>query len=332
MSTKWSIDQILELASSYQQACVLAAAADWDVFGLLSRGPARAETVAEQLNADCRAMAVLLDALSAMKLIEKKGENFSVYEDVVELLTEHGRNTVLPMVRHQANCMRRWAQLSQVLQAGKPAERQPSIRGEQADQAAFIEAMHIVSGPVADQIVAEIGSLKFKHLLDIGGASGTWTMAFLRTVPQSTATIFDLPEVIPMAEKRLVDSGYASRINLIGGDIYEDALPRGADFVWLSAIAHQNSRLQNRQLFDKIYAALCKGGELYIRDVVMNNSRTQPARGSLFAINMLVATEGGGTYTFNEYREDLEASGYTDINLVRQDDFMNSIIRAKKIE
>ena len=52
--------------------------------------------------------------------------------------------------------------------------------------------------------------------------------------------------------------------------------------------------------------------------------------GALFAVNMLVGTQGGGTYTFEEIREDLEAAGFTDAALLRRDEGMHSIVTARK--
>ena len=123
----------------------------------------------------------------------------------------------------------------------------------------------------------------------------------------------------------------SDRINLVAGDFLVDPLPLGADLAWVGAIAHQNSRAQNRQLFAAVVDALSDGGQILIRDVLMEGSRTSPVAGALFAINMLVATEGGGTFTFDELREDLEAVGFTDAAVVRRDEGMNSIVRAKKM-
>ena len=248
------------------------------------------------------------------------------------LLTEKSANNVLPMVCHMANCLRRWAQLSEVTQTGKAAECGSSIRGQAADQADFIGAMHNISGSVAAEVIDKLQPLKFGHLLDIGGASGTWTIEFLRAVPEAKATLFDLPSVIPMARQRIAEAGLGDRVTLVGGDYYTDDLPDGADMAWLGAICHQNSREQNCALFAGIHKALRDGGVVVIRDVVMDPSHTSPKGGALFAINMLVATEGGGTYTFDEYRQDLCQAGFGEVVLVHQDEFMNSLIRAKKAQ
>jgi ubiquinone/menaquinone biosynthesis C-methylase UbiE len=186
-----------------------------------------------------------------------------------------------------------------------------SIRGEARDQEAFIEAMHNVSAPNADQVVQGLPALRFGHLLDIGGGPGTWTMAFLRAHPSGEATLFDLPHVIPLAERRLAAANLSARVRFVPGNFMTDSLPSGADFAWVSAIVHQNSRVQNQVLFTKVFGVLAPGGRIAIRDILMDETRTHPVAGALFAVNMLVATEGGGTFTFGELREDLEKAGFT---------------------
>jgi len=330
MAKQWTVDEILNTARTFQPACVITAAAELDVLASLQRRTMNAESLAAELGTDPRATTILLDALASLELLTKQDDNYSVPAEVAELLSEASPKNVLPMVRHLGNCLRRWAQLARVVRSGEPAERIGSVRGEAADRAAFIGAMHNVSASVAAEIVNRLQPLDFTHLLDVGGASGTWTIAFLQAVPRARATIFDLPEVIPMARQRISDAGLSGRVTLTAGDFYEDDLPGGADLAYIGAIAHQNSRQQNRELFAKVCAALKKDGLVVIRDVVMEPSRTRPAAGALFAINMLVATRGGGTYTFDEFTEELTIAGFGEVTLVRRDEFMNSLIRARK--
>jgi SAM-dependent methyltransferase len=314
----------------FQAACVIAAAADLDVFTSLAGAPATAAALAHAIEADPQATVVLLDALVALDLLVKQGDQYQIPADVAELLTEDLPRSVLPAVRHQANCLRRWAELARVVRTGRPAERMPSIRGEAADCESFIGAMNSFSEGMAPQVIVRLMPMRFERMLDIGGASGTWTIAFLLAVPDATAVLFDLPDVVSLARERLARAAMADRVTLVAGDYNIDPMPGGADFAWLSAIAHQNSREQNRALYARIHDALTPDGVLVIRDVVMDSCRTQPPAGALFAVNMLVGTEGGGTFTFDEFREDLESAGFSDIELVHHDEGMNSLVRARR--
>jgi precorrin-6B methylase 2 len=330
MAKEWTAERILALARGYQAACVLAAAADLDLFRTLGSEAFTARRLALKLGTDLRGTTVLLDALVALELLDKEDGAYRIPPSLGPLLCGHDRVSVLAMVQHQANCLRRWAQLSEVVQSGRPAPRRASIRGEEADNEAFINAMDNVSAPIAAALIEEIGPFEFNHLLDVGGASGTWTMALLQACPEATATLFDLPEVIPLAERRLGEAGLIRRVQLVPGDFEVDPLPAGADFAWVSAIIHQNSREQNRLLFARVFGALAAGGRVLIRDVLMDDSRTSPPSGALFAVNMLVATEGGGTFTYDEVREDLESVGFVDVTVLRRDEGMHSVFSAMK--
>jgi hypothetical protein len=330
MPREWTPEALLEMGRAFQPACVLAAAADLDAFAALGDEPMTARALAAKLDTDPRATAILLDALAALDLLAKEGELYRVPPSVRDTLTERGSRSVLAMARHAAHILRRWALLAEAVKTGKPPEGVPSFLGSAGETAAFIGAMDNISRPLAPKLIEKLQPLRFRHLLDVGGGSGTWTLAFLRAVPGAKATLFDLPDVVPFAEKRLAEVGMKKRVTLVPGDFHEDRLPKGADFAWLSAIVHQNSREQNRKLFTKILAALVPGGTLMIRDIVMDPSRTRPVGGALFAVNMLVNTEAGGTFTLEELSQDLLAAGFQEPTLLVEGEWMDSIVRARR--
>jgi hypothetical protein len=322
--------RILEMMSGYRQACVIGAAAELDIWGRLGDKTLSAEVLAKLLDCDLRATAMLLDAVVALGLLEKSEGCYRVASEIRPLIIDDSAQTILPMVRHQMNILRSWSQLAWVAKSGVPGLHQASIRGSEADRAAFIAAMHSISQLFADGLVAQMGPPRFRHLLDVGGASGTWTLAFLRAVPGAKATIFDLPDAIHQAEERLKKSEFTARVALVSGDYYKDDLPTGCDFAWVSAIAHQHSRAHNRDLFVKVFKALEPRGQIAIRDIVMEPCRTRPREGALFAINMLVNTESGGTFTFEEFAEDLKAAGFVNPRMAVSVETMNSVVVADK--
>lgn len=324
---------VVELVRGFQPSCVVIAGAELDVFTILNARPMNAARLARRIKGDLRAVTILLDALVAIKLLDKSSGRSPVYRvprAMADILVEGGSQCMLGMVRHLGNCLRRWGDLASVVQRGRPAPRRPSVRGRDGDLASFIQAMHEVSQPMAMPLISRLGPLNFTHLLDLGGASGTWTVPFLRLNSKARATIFDLPEVIPMARLMMKKISLADRVRLVPGNYNRDALPAGADLAWVSAIVHQNSRPQNRAMFAKVFSALVRGGRILIRDIVMDSSRTRPESGALFAVNMLVATPGGGTFTFDELRDDLSAVGFRKVKLLRRGEWMDSIVCATK--
>ena len=323
-------EQILKLANGFRAACVLGAAAEFDLFSLLAEKPKTMEAICKQLESDPRATRMMLDGLVAIRVLDKSEGVYSVPKRLVPWLVAETPETLLPMLQHLSNLIRGWDQLAWTVRAGIPAPRSSSIRGPEADRESFIAAMHSVSGPAAAPLVKQFGPPPFRHLLDVGGASGTWTLALLEAMPEARATIFDLPDAIKQAQHRIHGTRFADRIELVAGDFYHDDLPPGADLAWVSAIIHQHSLDDSRRLFRKVFDALTPGGQIAIRDFVMEPGKTTPAEGALFAINMLVNTASGGTFAFVEIAEALRDAGFENPEWTVQDSTMNSIVTAVK--
>jgi SAM-dependent methyltransferase len=322
--------QLLDMAGSFRAACVLGAAAELDLFTRLGDRSLTAEAITAEIDGDLRATRILLDALAALRVLEKRENAYRVPLSLRPLLSSGTPQTLLPMIQHSMGILRGWSQLAWVARAGIPTPRQSSVRGPEADRAAFIAAMHTVSGPVADDVVQRMGAVEFRHVLDVGGASGTWILALLRAVSGARGTIFDLPDAIRQARERIGGTPFATRIEFAVGDFYRDELPAGADFAWVSAIIHQHAREDSRALFAKVYRALAPNGRIAIRDFVMDPDRIRPAAGALFAVNMLANTERGATFTFAEIADDLQAVGFEDVELRIRSEDMNSVVMARR--
>lgn len=318
---------LLAQARAFMEARILLTGAELAVFDLLAAEALRADQVAQRLGLDRRATGVLLDALAAMEHLEKHDDSYRDAAHAVAFLTSSAPTSIVPMLLHQNGLWKRWSALTQVVQTGSPSTEVAST-GRDADLRAFIGAMHVVGAAQADATAAQMQLGDARLLLDVGGASGTYVLACLRRSPHLRATLFDRPPVVEMARERLEREGVLDRVTLVGGDFYADDLPSGHDLVLLSAIIHQNSRQQNVDLYRKCLAALVPGGRLVIRDHVMSPDRTWPAAGALFAVNMLVGTPGGGTYTLAEIDEDLRSAGFERVRQIHSGEVMDSLVEA----
>jgi SAM-dependent methyltransferase len=152
-----------------------------------------------------------------------------------------------------------------------------------------------------------------RRVLDVGGGSGAYSMAFVRTKKGIHATVFDLPNVVPLAIRYIESEKLVERISTVAGDYEVDSLGSGFDLVFLSAIIHSNSVDINRQLVKKAYDALNPNGQLVIQDHIMDEDRTAPLAGALFSLNMLVGTQAGDTFTESEIRSWMDEAGFKKI-------------------
>jgi len=327
---QWTPDSLLEVARAFQTSRIILTAAELDIFTRLGREAKSPRQVCQELGLDERAATIFMDALAALGLLEKEGCLYKTPSSLYPHLSSESETSILPLLLHMGNLWKRWGSLSRVLVDGTPVEASSWEERPDEERRAFIGAMHVLARTLAPEIVSSVNLEGVRRVLDVGGASGTYTVAFLKAKEDLRATIFDLPKVIPMARERLEREGLLHKVELVSGDFEKDPLPPGHDLVFLSAIVHQNSRSQNRALFAKAREALVPGGRLLIRDHVMDPSRTRPVAGAIFAVNMLVSTKGGNTYTFQELEEDLLASGFARVAWIRKGERMDCLIEAEK--
>jgi len=321
---------LVDELSGYMKTRIVLSAAELDFFTKLDGKPSSARELAQSLGIDAHATARVLDCLVVFDLLKKDGGRYSLTERGAVLSMRHPE-TMLPMLLHMNNMWDNWSKLTATVRNGRNPDLQPVV-GTTNEKVTrdFIGAMQVIGRKLAHEIAATCDLKQYQRLLDIGGGSGIYTIAFLEQNPQMKAVIFDLAHVLPIAEGWIDKAGLRDRVWFTAGDFYKDELPGGSDCALLSAIIHQNSPDENIDLFKKIYRSLDPGGCLFIRDHIMEESRTKPPAGALFAINMLVHTRGGDTYTFEEVRAQLEKAGFTEIKLLRSGERMDCVVSARK--
>jgi predicted O-methyltransferase YrrM len=321
---------ILNLARNFMECRILLSGAELDLFTLLTPKPLSAQEVATKIDADLRGITILLDALSAIDLLLKEEGTYQCPPSISALLSSGSPNSILPWVLHMANVWKRWSSLTEIARGARLPDPPGIPAPSREDLRAFIGAMHVIASSLAPRMIAAVHPQSSKALLDVGGAMGTYTIAFLQAVPEMKATLFDRPEVIEIARQFLSKEGLLQRVTLVAGDFYEDEFPGGHDLVFVSAIIHQNSPQQNLDLFLKAFRSLDSGGRIIIRDHVMEPGRIQPRDGAIFAVNMLVATDGGNTYTFDEIKTGLTHAGFRNILLLQPGEHMDALVEAFK--
>jgi len=154
-------------------------------------------------------------------------------------------------------------------------------------------------------------------MLDVGGGSGAYSIAFAKANPVLHAEILDLPAVTAIAQRHIRAAGVEERVQPRAGDLRTDALGRGFDLVFVSAICHMLSPEENADLLRRCHDALAPGGRVVIQDFILNPEKTGPKFAALFALNMLVGTAAGSSYSEPEYTDWLTAVGFREIRHVR---------------
>ncbi|MBE0651783.1 MAG: methyltransferase domain-containing protein [Bacteroidales bacterium] len=304
---------IREFAASFQKSRILLSGFELDIFTHINKEGTLSQQVAKKLNLDEHACDRLMNALAALGFLVKKDGLFYNTEDGFRFLSKKSANYIGGLM-HTNHLWNTWSHLTEVVKTGKPAHPEKVNESGDGWTFAFIHAMHDRAKKQAPQQISDIDLSGVKKLLDVGGGSGAYSMQFVARKPEIEATVFDLENVIPITEQFIEKEGFKGRIKTCTGDYKTDQLPGGFDLVFLSAIIHSNPFETNQKLIKKCYKSLNRGGRIILMDWIMNNERTEPVTGAVFAINMLVGTDGGDCFTEKEVSEMLGVAGFKNIS------------------
>jgi SAM-dependent methyltransferase len=319
---------IREFAASFQKSRILLSGFELDIFTNIDEEGSTAYQIANNLRLDEHACERLMNALVSLGFLAKQNNLFFNTADSFTFLSKKSSEYIGGLM-HTSHLWNTWSQLTQVVKTGKSAHSTDiNERGEEW-LFPFINAMHDRATKQAPQQLSSIDLSGIQSVLDIGGGSGAYSMEFVTIKPGIEATVFDLPNVVPITRQFIDKEGFTNRIKTHAGDYTTDDLPKGFDLVFLSAIIHSNPLAVNRDLITKCFDALNKNGKIIIQDWIMNYDRTQPASGAVFAINMLVGTEAGDCYTEQEVTGMLIAAGFSNISRIEFETGLSQVVAQK---
>jgi len=319
---------IREYAASFQKSRILLSGFELDIFTNVFESGTTNKQIAGNLHLDEHACERLMNALVSLGFLTKQNHLFFNTAESFTFLSKRSSD-YLGGLMHSNHLWNTWSNLTQVVKTGISAYQvEINERGEEW-LFPFINAMHDRAKKQAPQQLAIIDLSEIKSVLDIGGGSGAYSMEFVSQKPEIEATVFDLPNIVPITKIFLEKGGFSNKIKTHAGDYTTDKLPEGFDLAFLSAIIHSNSLEVNRALTKKCFDSLNNNGKIVIQDWIMNNDRTQPASGAVFAINMLVGTESGDCFTVQEVSEMLNAAGFKNISRTEFETGLSQMVAQK---
>ncbi|MGC8792137.1 MAG: methyltransferase [Bryobacteraceae bacterium] len=301
-------DGLLERINAFRESRLLLTAIELDIFTAVGEGATAAE-VAGRAGTDPRATEMLLNALAAVGVLGKReGVFYNTPES--RLLREDVPESARMAMMHVVHLWESWSLLSECVRKGT---RVRSRRRRRAETDAFIAMMHYNAGERAPMVVEAIGLKGVRRVLDLGGGSGAYAIAFAQASPAVEVEVFDLASVLRIARRHIQAAGLEKRVKTRAGDLRRDPYGEGYDLVFISAICHMLDPDENRAMLRKSYAALRAAGRVAIQDFILEPDKTAPRHAALFALNMLVNTRGGSSYSEPEYRAWLEEAGFRQV-------------------
>jgi predicted nicotinamide N-methyase len=312
-------DHILQIGIGFWASKTLLSAVELGVFSALASGPADLATLQGKLGLHPRAARDFLDALVALKLLDRHDGRYSNTPET-ELFLDRDKPSYIGGLLEMANARLYgfWGSLTEALRTGEhqnEAKHGVDVFGATyADPQrlrGFLAAMSAVSAGPAKAIAAKFDWSKYKTVMDLGAAQGMVPVTLLGAHPHLSGIGFDLPQVKPVFEAFVAQNGLADRLRFVAGDFFKDALPQ-ADVIVMGHILHDWGLAEKKALLAKVFAALPDGGAVIVYDAVIDDERKENAFGLLMSLNMLIETARGFDYTGGDCRAWMREAGFRD--------------------
>jgi (2Fe-2S) ferredoxin/predicted O-methyltransferase YrrM len=310
-------DPLLQTIRGFQESRVVLTAIELDVFSAVAAGNGTSADVAARIGTDARATEMLLNALTALGLVGKRGETFASTLTASRYLAALGKDDSRAAIMHTADLWSTWSRLTDAVRAGAAPPRDEDESRRAAWTGAFIAAMHKNARERAGAVVRGAAIQGARTMLDVGGGSGAYSIACAGAIPTLRVDLLDTPAVTAIADRHIAEAHLQDRIRTRTGDLRTDPLGKDYDIILLSAIGHMLGPEENRDLLARCHAAAAPGGRVIVHDFLMDASKTAPKAGALFALNMLVGTRSGSTYSEQEYADWLRTAGFARVERVR---------------
>jgi ubiquinone/menaquinone biosynthesis C-methylase UbiE len=308
-------ERLMELSFAYAPPLIISAAAGNKVFDALENGAKTVEEVAKETGASPRALRILMNALVGLDLLKKdRREKYSLTpESAAFLISERPGThagffgTIAPQL------ISKWLSLTDIVHEGCPAV----AVNQQTEGTEFfsqlVENIIPMSYPAAQKLGDHLKIAKTKNeirVLDLAAGSGIWGIALAQKSPRVRVSAVDWPGMIPTTKRITEKFGVHDRFNFVEGDLSKANFGTGYDVAILGHILHSEGEERSRQLLKKTFRALKSGGVIAIAEWLVNDQRTKPLHALMFAVQMLVNTEKGDTFSFNEIKSWLEDAGF----------------------
>ena len=275
----------------------------------------RRATIAELATAtgtNPRGLELLLNASAALGWVEKHGSQFSNTALTDACLTSRGSADMARSLRLESAFYRRWGNLAEAVRTGKrPVDNRSDEQPEDWVRD-FIHGLYTMARPVAPAIAEALALPEDRpvRVIDVGGGHGGYSLALAQRYPRLTATVFDLPRVIPVTREIVGQAGLADRVSVQEGDFQNEGLGGGCDVALVFGVLNGEPPDGRLALLHKVFAALNPGGRIVIRDFVLDPDRAGPAEAAVFALQMLLATDSGGLDTRDDWERWLSLAGF----------------------
>ena len=304
--------KVMEISSAYWSSSVLHVANSLDVFTRLAEQPMSAEALAQSIGVDARGLEMILIACVGLELLDKQGDKFSNNALSSTFLVKGQPRYQGGIVAMFEEWVEAWSHLKDAVVKGQPMVQKQHDQGEEATRHYIMGMLHR-GIPQAELLAREVPLAGKKHLLDVGGGPGIFSIIFCKQNSGLKASVFDLPQTLNITQEIIQDYQADDAVSTVEGSYLEDSFGSGYDVVLLSSMINQEGPEVVRSILQKSFDAMEPGGQLLLQEQLLNSEKTGPLLPVLIGLNQLVHTPAGKAYSAPEMVDLAREVGFVDL-------------------
>jgi len=318
-SQELSPEKIMETTFAFAPARVLATGVDLEVFTHIARGNHTSKDIAKCSESSHRGMEILLNSLVGLDFLTKSDHKYNLTPLAEKFLVKGQPAYYGDFVQHIDGLWEPWGNLTEVVRTGKPCMALEKEDGVEFFQK-LVTQLFPMSYPAARFAAEKLGAgktWKNINILDVAAGSGAWSIAFAQSDPNTKVTVQDWPDVLDVTKKFVDKFNLNGQFGYLPGDLREVDFGEGRyDLIILGHICHTEGAEKTQELFSRCHKSLKQNGRLLIADMIPDDERKTAVFPLLFAVNMLVNTTEGNTFTMAEYNKWLTEAGFKDMSTI----------------
>lgn len=306
---------LMDLSFSFGKTHILQAAVDLDLFTHIDNGHDTAIELARACGGTTRGTRILANSLVGLRVLEKNGDRYVLTDTARTFLSHNSRAYLGGWVAHMDQLKESWSHLTDTIRTGLPPHQVQDERHGADFFAKFVGSLFVMSKPGADLAAQTVvDNRRGLKILDVGAGSGVWGISFALRDHEAHVTVADFAQVIDVTKRFVAEFGLTGRFDYIPGNFRDtDFGENKYDVAILGHILHSEGEKHSKQLLRKIRRALKPNGQLVIGEFLVDDNRQENELSLLFAVNMLVNTEEGDTFSFKEIGAWLREAGFGDV-------------------
>lgn len=307
-----TVEPLASLTTNMWKFRVLAASLKLNVFDVVQDVHGLKE-ITHELKLEIDPLERLLNALVAMELLEKKEDSYFNNPISAKFLVKTSKAYYGDFILMNEGMDDSWKELDDVIRTNSPVD---GNNRERLAREVFTRGMHSNAQAPANALSHFIDFGDKKHLLDIGGGSGAFSIILTNNYDNLKATVNEQPAVCKTVREYVDKEGNKDKIDILDGDYFKVEFPVH-DVALFAQIFHTNSVDQNNFLLNKVYEKMEDNGMVIITEFLLDEDRTGPLFSTLFNLNMLKQTKNGMAYTFSQIKSWLEDTGFANVEKQR---------------